>query len=398
MILAALAYGVMVQSSHVLEMPDPTAEVVTIQAVVKLPELSWKQRNLLKVVAGTMGGDTTTYSRNQIADLAARVGQRLRVTVMEDHLRVSYQVLAPDFKNGIAMVASVLRESTPKEEELQSSIENLQFRQLGFWAEALDGMAFDTPRYTARELDDLKTLVFRPENTTVAISGKFEPGQATARWGELEFFWKPKPIPRPDRDNSPSKSLTKLDGSLSVIELRGPAFSAKDAAFPTRLLTLFALGTGKGASLFRIAREKLGWSYRQESVLWPTRDGFAPRLIVAQSQADEIDKRAETLRTELLEDVKGWTEDDRKRALGMAEMTLMRNAEVSPLYFLPNRPLTNYFEDAAFLNAYWQMKAGEPWNPAGLFGRMTFVSLEDLKASAQEMLASSIARVYRAGK
>lgn len=396
MILGALVACVLLQGGQVIELPDPTVDSVSIQAVVKLPELSIRQRSLLRVVANSLAEDTATFSRAQMSEVAARVGSRMRVTLMEDHLRLSFDVLAPDIKNGLSMVASVLREPALTDDVLKQASEDLQFRRVDYWRQTLLGVQFEMPRYNRRDLDELRALVLRPENVTLGVAGKFEPGEAAQQWAELESRWQAGRIPRPSGEAIPSRALNKIDGTESVFELRGPEIRPRDADFPTKLLAVFALGTGKGGSLFKIAREKLGWSYRQESVLWPTPGGLAPRLLVAQSASDEIDKRAETLRTELLEEIKNWTEQDRKRAIGMAEGALVRGLEVSPLYFLPDRPVTTTGADQAFLAAYWKMKTGEVWNPQRLLASMSLVTVDDLKGTAQEMLASSIARVYLA--
>jgi len=394
MILTALAAAAMFQTNHVVEILDPTMDAVDIEAVVRLPELTWHQRGLLEEMAGSLVQDTPTFSRNQIEELASHVGQRMRVSIMEDHIRVSFVVAPQDVESGISMVGSVLREPVFTEDSLKATSEDLQFRRFGYWRQALKGVPFDPPKYTRRDVAELKAVIFRPENVTVGVCGKFVSGQPSAKWAEVESQWQPGRIPRLYDDQAPAKSLAKLESSLSVFELRGPVFTATDAGFSTKVLALFALGSGKAGSLFRVAREKLGWSYRQESVLWPTPTGFAPRLLVVQSDKTDIDKRGETLRTELLADVKTWTEQDRLRALGIAQACMTRGVEYSPFYFHPDRTISSNGADDAFMAAYWQMKTGSPWAPSRLLGQMGLVTTEDMKAAAQEMLAASILKTY----
>jgi hypothetical protein len=162
----------------------------------------------------------------------------------------------------------------------------------------------------------------------------------------------------------------------------------------TKLLALTALGTGKGAALWRVAREKLGLSYRQEAVLNPTPKGFQPRLLIAHAGAEGLEEKAQTLKTALQEDIKSWTEDDKRRAIGMAESYLVRGGDLSPLYFIPGRPVLTDLPDQIFLRAYWRMKAGAVWNPHQLVGRMGFVDLADLKLAAEEIVGSGKIRIY----
>lgn len=394
MMLAFLAATVMSTVGTVIEVPDKDTETVRIEALVKLPTLSPIQRSLLDGIAGVFPCDTATFSKGQINDLSGRVGQRLRATAMDDYLRLSYEVLAPDVLTGLSMVASTLREPTLTTSQIDLSLQALRSRRLGYWESALKLNPFLQPKYSERDITNLKTLVFRPENVTVAVVGNFTPGAPTQRWQELEMLWTPGRLPAPERGADPLvKPPQSVESNLSVLEFRAQPILAKDASLPTRLLALVALGNGKGSSLFRIAREKLGWSYRQEAVLSPTESGFLPRLLVVESQDEVSSHDPEALRKALLEDIVAWTDDDRKRAIGMAEASLVRGAGPSSLYFLPSRPVTTGWEDRGFLTAYWRLKTGEAWNPYQLIGKMGFVSLEELKQTALELVTKAQAVV-----
>lgn len=395
--MIALIAAAAIQSSAVVEWLEPGAEIVTIQAVIKLPELSPKQSCLLRMVGGVLGRDTKTFSGVQIADLAARTGSRVRVTVMDDHLRLGFDVVPADMNNGLNMLGSILRESQIEVSALQQASADLQFRQFPYWRQALDARVFETPKYSMGELQDLMTLVFRPENVTLGVGGKLTPGQATSKWGDILAVWKMPRLPRPEAA-SPANVPSKIEGDVSVIEFQGPDFSARDAALTTKLLALTALGTGKGASLWRVAREKLGLSYRQESVLTPSMKGLQPRLLIAHAGIEGLEEKAQTLKAALLEDIKAWTEDDKRRAIGMAESYLVRGGDMSPLYFAPGRPLTRDLSDQIFLRAYWQMKAGSTWNPHQFVGRMGFVELADLKQAAEEIVGTGKVRIYSGSK
>jgi len=393
----ALIAAAVFQAPPVIEWFDPTASTVSIQAVVKLPPLSRKQLAILKVACGTLGEDTATYSGSQIADIAARTGSRLRATVMEDHVRIGMDVVGADLTTGISMVGSVLKESTIKNESMQRAVGDLQFRRYSYWRQALERGPFEPPRYTQGDLDDVLVSVFRPENVTLAVGGKITPGVATQKWDEVIAGWKPARPPRPTVAVDPLKGLRELEGKESVIEFAGPTFLASSADFSTKLLALTGLGTGKEASLWRVVREKMGLSYRQEFVLYPATSGFQPRLLVAHSGKDELDKKADAIRTALLEDVKAWTEDDKRRAIGMVESYLVRGGDMSPLYFSPGRPLSRDLSDQVFLQAYWSMKTGTSWNPYKLVSRLGFVELAELKEAAEEMITKSEVRIYPAG-
>jgi hypothetical protein len=393
--MIALLAAAVIQTSPVIEWLDPTASVVSIEAVVKLPSLTQKQFALLRVVCGTLGEETATYSGTQIADIAARTGSRLRATVMEDHIRIGMDVVPADLGTGISMVGAVLKESAIKTDSLKRVSDDLQFRRFSFWRQALDRYAFDPPRYMATDLTDLVSTVFRPENVTLAVGGKLTPGVATEKWDAVVSSWKPARPVKLDTSGA-SKPSGAIDGKESVIEFAGPKFLATSADFSTKLLALTGLGTGKEASLWRIVREKMALSYRQEFVLYPCVEGFQPRLLIAHSGKEDLDKKAEAIKAALLEDVKAWTEDDKRRAIGMAESYLVRGGDMSPLYFAPGRPLSRDLADQVFLQAYWSMKTRTRWNPFQLVGRLGFIELADLKEAAEEMISKAETRIYPA--
>jgi hypothetical protein len=97
----------------------------------------------------------------------------------------------------------------------------------------------------------------------------------------------------------------------------------------------------------------------------------------------------------LLADIAAWTDGDRKRALGMAQSYLVRGGDLSPLYFAPWRPIDSDLADQTFLQAYWLMKTGSRWNPHSLVGRMGFVELDDLKATAQKMVSGAHILIHK---
>jgi hypothetical protein len=390
-LLAAAA----IQSAQVVEWLEPSSQIVSIQAVVKLPKLSERQAHILRLVTGSLGRETATFSENQIADIGGRVGSTMRVTQMPDHIRVSFEVVPADWSTGMSMVGSVVREITVRPEDLQNVADDLQFRMFPYWRAALELQPFEPPKYTSAEVAEVVAAVFRPEYVTLGVGGKITPGLATSKWEDIVQNWKvarPRPLPA----EAASEKLPSLRGSVSVIEFRGQEFLATDAALSARLLALSALGTGKSSALFGVSRESQGLSYRQEAVLSPSPGGFTPRLLIATSHKEDLVERADKVRAGLSEAIGKWTEDDKRRAVGMAESFLVNGGEMSPLYFAPGRPIARSLADQVFIRAYWQSKTGARWNPHQVIGRMGFVELPDLKQTALNLLRDAKVVVHAA--
>ena len=125
----------------VVEWLDQTADYVSIQAIIKLPSIARRDRALLRMATGTLGQDTSTYSRNQIQDIVGRTGSRVRAVVSEDHVRVSIEVVPADLATGVSMMHSLLRESSFLPESLSAVADDLTFRRFSDWRQALEPVA-----------------------------------------------------------------------------------------------------------------------------------------------------------------------------------------------------------------------------------------------------------------
>lgn len=392
--MIAILAAAVIQGGNVVEWFDATPKTVSIQAVIKVPRLDSRHRNLLRLVVGCIGKDTKPYSAIQIAEVVGRTGSRVRTSMMEDHIRVGMDVLPVDLNNGITMMGAILKDAVIKPGDLEAVSNDLQFREFSFWRNAVELNPFENPKYTAKEVTDLIAVVFRPENVTLGVGGNVQPGLATRKWEEIKAKWQlgRKPELYLAKEDPPPTPVAA--GEMNVFDFQGASFTGTDAAFTTKLLALTALGTGKATSLWTVAREKLNLSYRQEAVLSPTLDGFMPRLLIAHSGKEDLDKKATQLKEGLIENIKQWTDEDRQRAIGMASSYLVRGGDLSPLYFFPDRPISRELSDQVFVMAYWSMKTGGRWNPHNLVGRLGFVEIEDLKQTALHFIENARLKIH----
>jgi hypothetical protein len=202
--------------------------------------------------------------------------------------------------------------------------------------------------------------------------------------------WRPGPLPTLP-DISEAKLLTANPAGITTLEWASPEWKSNETS-PARWLALYALGAGKGGSLYRIARERHAWSYRQDAFLWPTFAGWRARLFVPMALADGAADRAKTIADELLTDIATWDEVARARALGMAQANLVRGVPFGPV-LLGDFTLGRTQSDRALWGTYWQMKTGRPWTEGALLGQMDGVTVEDLKSAAVEIVKSAELRI-----
>ncbi len=370
-----------------IELSDPGLSEVTVEAIVKLPALDNHERAMLDRLARSIPMGPAEYSQNDL--MAITGGRVVRCDIMPDCLVIEIPAFKEDLVGAISVLAGVLRNA-----RIDDSSTLTSGNEPDPWTSVIHGPLAPQDGYKLRkgELAEFYHRVFRPESVTVAVSGPFASDEAQKEWDRKIDGWqlpnliRAWPLPDPLPDSSPS---------IGAIELDGPEISPDSPNLNSSLLALFALGCGKGGSLYRIAREKDGLSYRQEAVLWPTTTGWVPRLVVAASDQKDPDGAAAQLKIDLIADVSKWTEADRLRASGLATGVLERGVPLSPFYFQSDGPVTGSVYNRAFLEAYWLSKTGTPWNAEGMAERLRGVSLEALKAAAYEMLTHAQLLVKR---
>ncbi|MDR3691093.1 MAG: hypothetical protein P4L46_17060 [Fimbriimonas sp.] len=381
--------GWVVATMPVVELPDASANEISIQAIVKLPKLGAKDLAKLRILARTMLKQTSDYPRREM--LMVTGGEPIRIDITPDVMRIAEYVPADNLKAGLSVMESLLHGATFLQENLDAAVQ--ESSTADYWAQALDPTVLPSVKLGQDEAFTLYHRVLRPERILLAVGGKFVPGQAKDLWESRIDSWNPEREPRGYFDISTLDPLKQLSSPVTTVDLVGAPMLPDDAELTTQALALFALGSGKGASMFRVVREKHAWSYRQEAILEPTLDGWQPHLVFATTPGDDADQKAAVVKADLLADVQAWTDADLARAVGMAESVLLRDVSFSPLYVLGSAPVGGSLGDRTFMAGYWQLKTGQPWDPSALLDAMKHVTLADLKDHATTILNSTRPRI-----
>lgn len=398
MILLAIAVALSRQQpvNPVSEFAAPLANIVSVQAIVKLPHLSAYERGEAQLMAETMADEVEGYSKVEMRDVAGRAGESLRITLMPDELRIQIGVLPVDVKPAMGYIDQILRNAMFPEAAIKAAKGEVPYRRKSLWSCALQPAKIDLSRVRREDIVDLYHRISRPENVWLAVGGPIRAGEADEYWQQKNADWNPGKAPRPSLDMSPAEEVSSLPGRESMIELRGKEVLGSDPSMSTQLLAVIALGSGKGSAMFKALREAQGWSYRQEAVFWPTERGFVPRLIMASGDKTPPAELAKAMKEQLIDTVNAWADADLNRARGMAEGILTRGLQMSPLYFNPGWPIEDTLHDRTFLAAYWRMKTGKEWDPKKMVGEMSLVDLAELKEAALGMLTVAIPHIIPA--
>jgi len=386
MIAAFVALAIAQTSkTRVIEVPEPGTGYVSIAAVVPVPEMDPLGRASADVLAQLITNDNDKYSKFEMRDLCIPGGQP-KCYAMADHMTIELSVLPADVPAGMRMLAAMVSSARMEIDVMNSYLLSEPYRHKSVWSEALDPEDRAWDRLRAADISNFYHRVFRPDNITIAAGGDANQGAAQAAWNDASRTWRRQFAPTL-RQSIPFKDYPKLYPS-HVLELRGPEVLPDDKTLPAKLLALIALGSGKSSTLFQDIREQKALSYRQEGVLWPTHDGFVPRLLMqikALSHDDETSELSD-VRKILLGDIDKWDAGTLTRGQGFASALVEEGVDFSPLYFRPSSPLGSSVEDQTLLAAYWQMKAGTPWNPDAWTDGFKSVDLATLKAEATNMV------------
>lgn len=369
--------------------PDPDSSVVTIQAAIRLPSLSPREEAAVRCVVDTMLKGTEEYSSVQLRNWGSQTGVPPRVELMQGFVRVGFSVPRDQVSTGISMVESLLRRASLAEADLREWIGRRPVEDDDFWGVALWPSQSKVRDLRLTDVPDAYRRYFRPENTVIALGGAFRESDVQALKGRYEMGSATRVRPLAS-DFSTVRPVLKNDTAITTVEWRFPEFSLQAPDASAKLLAGFALGVGKDASAFRVLREQLRLSYRQEAVLWSVPMGFRWRLMLARSGGVLPPETMQSTMDALKADVETWTDDTLRRAKGSLRAAWVYSVGPNPLYLSPRGPLSGSLEDRTFLKAFWQLKTGAPWDPETISAQTEKVTLDELKKAASEMLTGAM--------
>lgn len=373
-----------------VQISDPSTDLAWVVAVAKLPELGARDRAALDVLARVLPKQTAEYARPEM--MTVTDGRTVQCRALSDCIYIRFAVPKGNEKDGLNMLDALLRRSTLADEQIEKAKAALGATDRGYWQIALSPSFLDYSQVKKDDVVNLYKRVFAPELTQVAIASSSAETSYADHWDtKIEGWTATKPPRFPD--DTPFTQVEYGPTGVTLCELAGAESPSTDVTLSSKLLALTALGSGKGSSLHRIIRERHGWSYRQEPVLWPTVKGWQSRLVFPMKNCPNAQQRAETVQKEILEDISAWTEADRTRALSILEGSLTRGLNLCPLACGPQGSPGLDLADRSFMAAYWSLKTGRSWNPASMVSSAGMVSLADLKDLATQMVSQMKPRV-----
>ncbi len=384
--ITALALYAAVAPVRVLEMVEAGPYVV-VQAYVKSPaKMGERESAAWQVLGRVLLQGTIEYTPQTLRDYGSQAGVPPSVTVMPDFLRL--QIVLP--KSGLSLAGdltfAILTRPALREEDIAAAIVELSTEERSAWVTAMTGTDFRYDRLRAGDVKHVWTRAMRPENINFVVGGGFDSGAGKQELETRFERWTPVRDPGPLRaDGAASPKIAHL-GPVSTFILSGRTMTPASTASAAKLVAVFALGIGKESSMHLALREKLGLSYLQSAVLWPTNVGWTPSFAMVRRTSADEGKYATEMRDALLKDIEGWNEASLLRAQAMAEAAFSRNFSISPIWLGPSGPMTTTLFDRCAWRGYLEMVGSGALREEVMVGAMKNVDLDQLKEQAKLLL------------
>lgn len=368
-----------------------SGDVVRVEALVRLPKLGPHEQAALTLLANCLPNDSVIASKREMEESTAEAGGPVKVSLQPDCLRLQFSLRENQLNDVLPIVSQVLHEAKLEDETVSAKRKDLEFARFGVWESALTPQRPKTLTVQPDEVREIYFRLIRPENIWIEIGGSKRnlDRDFQAEWNDITSKWEYPKLRTRLVDKGAVPVAIDRPGKLTTMVLRSsPILPQK---LYTAMLGAFMLGSGKGATVFTVLREQLGWSYRQEAPLRGVAGGFEQLVTAIAATSPEDFNEASAMKDELLAAVGQWQEADRTRALGMARAVLSRGEGMNPLYFLGASTTL----DPLYLRAYWRLKTGTTYDPVAIIKSLESVSLDDAKKAVQEELTSAGTELIR---
>ncbi len=381
-----VAFLALASGPRVVEVPDPRAHTVVVEAFVPAPpNMSDKEAAAWRVLAEALYDGSEEFSRDRLIQYGSQAGVPLSIQAFTDFIKI--QVVEPKggLKVASQIVESLCLRATLTDEAITEAVHALTSRNPGVWNEALDDLNLAYDKVTFEQVRNDYAQAFRTENLTLVFGGQIESGEGTAQVKERFAEPSSKPPRRTRWDFAPRSRLRHL-APVTTFELRASPLTLTQATDADRLLAVFALGVGKSGAMHRVLREAMGLTYRQEAVLWPTTTGWLPRFVFARKASDQELGLAVTAKDALLKDVDTWDEGTLTRAKAMAASSLSGDNPLCPFWTGSTGPYSYSVEDRCSWAGLTLMMTGASIDPATVVQALSKGDLDGMKMAARTLL------------
>ncbi len=344
---------------------------VQIECLIPTDKVPLHRRWLLELICRTIPQGTENFAANQMKKVV-RNWSPPTVLLNSDHVRIAFTVSEDDLSEGYSLLESILLRPTLLKAELDKSIDQA-FRTLEDPWESVESRRDGAPyAVTSEDARSYWRWFVSNHRPTIHVFSSLTEGSLTSRWTSRPVSW---PNPVRQEPYVRERRITAPQSSNQLVE-----------AVPTRLLPksdpnlaavfvgLSILAHGKEAVLFKVVRENLKMSYRQDAMLTAAPEGWIIRLKWGgESKADKV-----AVKEALLTAIDGLSEGDLIRATRLLESGMKGVLPLSYLQVGPEDTDTGRIGSPAW-RSYWRFKTGRDWNEETFLQQAQMARLEEMK-------------------
>lgn len=346
-------------------------ENVQIECIVPTDKVPKHRRWLLELICRTIPQGTENFAANQMKRVV-RNWSPPTVHLNSDHIRIAFAVSEDDLSEGYSLLESILLRPTLLKSELDKSIDQA-FRSSEDPWESLE-LRRDSGAY-AVTMEDARAFwrwFVSNNRPTIHVFSALPEGSLNTRWTSRPISWptpvRQEPYVRERRITPPQVN----PGNVEVAPTR--LLPKSDPNLAAVFVGLSILGHGKEALLFRVVREKLQMTYRQEALLSAVPEGWMVRL---KWGGDAKADRA-AIKDALLKAIDELSEADLTRATKLLESGVRGILALSYLQVGPEDTESGTIGSPAW-RSYWRFKTGRDWDEELFLQQAQMVRLSEMK-------------------
>ncbi|MEQ1823573.1 MAG: hypothetical protein ABL949_13765 [Fimbriimonadaceae bacterium] len=362
-----------VQGVRVTELPEAGAARLEVQAIIKLPaDLSPRERGALAIIRDCLTQGTRDYSKDELQNYALLVGEPIKVTLAYDHFRIGYSLPPRSLDVASDLVSNLVRGALFRDEDCLATLALAPFKSFPAWQSSLSNWSVDYRNLRLAEVRQVYERYFRPENLCVAVSGPFGVGEVIQEFEQRFQDWKPAAVRRIYEGKSQELYKSQAINTIGLwADISGVPFAQLE-------LVSIALGLGKDGAAFRVIRNELGQSYRQEGVVAPGPKGLRLGVVYQSTSSDG----GVAALAALAKDIEAWNQATLTRSIATISALSSLGMTYSSIYLDPSLPLTATPADQAYWTAYATANK-LPVDRRAILAAMSTVTLDQLKTLAK---------------
>ncbi len=370
LMLCALSQGATDPRPPIVPMQQE-GEAVQIECLIPTDKVPPYRRWLLELVCRTIPQGTENFAANQMKKVV-RNWSAPTVLLNSDHVRIAFSVSEDDLSEGYSLLESILLRPTLLKAELDKSIDQAFRTAEDPWA------SLDTRReggvyaVTSEDARSYWRWFVSNNRPTIHVFSSMSEGSLTSRWTSRPVTWpvpvRQEPYVRERRITAPKQTTFSVDAAPTRL------LPKSDPNLAAVFVGLSILSHGKEAVLFKVVRERLAMTYRQEAVLTAAPEGWIIRLKWGgDSKTDRL-----AMKEALVSAVNELSEGDLTRAIRLLESGMKGVFPLTYLQVGPEDTETGRIGSPAW-KSYWRFKTGRDWNEEQFLQQAQMARLEEMK-------------------